>query len=160
WFLTWQTLPAGKYKGAAALTPKRARQNRLPALRPLGLRELQLPAAGRNANAISRGERALQDLLGERILDLLLDGPLERARTIHRIESGLADQVARGVIQDQVHVALDEALAQVQELDVHDGPDLGAAQRMEHDDVVDPVDELRAEALLDYLHDRSLHAGI
>src|SRR5215468_6585009 len=72
----------------------------------IGPGEDELPVARGGADAIARDELALQDLLRERILDLLLDGALERPRPVHRIEAGLADQVARAVLEHQVHVAL------------------------------------------------------
>src|SRR6185312_17191870 len=96
----------------------------------------------------------------ERILDLLLDGPLQRPRAVDRVEPGFAEEVACGVIERQVHVPLLQALAQVDELDVHDGADLAGAERMEHDDVIDAVDELRPEALLHDLHHGALHARV
>src|SRR5439155_7028760 len=124
------------------------------------LRDGQLAVAHTDADAVARGELSLQDLTSQRILDLLLDGPLQRSRTVHRIETGLSAAVAGGVIQRQVHVALDEALAQVEELDVDDGADLLRAEGMEDHDVVDAVDELGPEALLHDLHYRALHLRV
>src|SRR5215469_14713025 len=50
----------------------------------------QLSVARADADAIARDELALQDLLSERILDLLLDGALERSCTIDGVEARLA----------------------------------------------------------------------
>src|SRR4029077_5615900 len=107
-----------------------------------------------------RDELALQDLLGERILDLLLDGALERPRPVHRIEARLAEKIARGIIERHVHVALLQTLAQVHELDVDDRADLLRAERMEHHDVIDAIDELRAETLPDNLHYGAFHLAV
>src|SRR6478736_8759412 len=64
----------------------------------IGPGEHELLVARGDADAIARDELALQDLLGERILDLLLDGALERPRPVHRIEARLAEKIARGII--------------------------------------------------------------
>src|SRR5205823_9062571 len=129
-----------------------------PALFHLGERELAV--ADPDADAVARSELSLEDLLRQRILDLLLDGPLQRSRTVHRIETGLSEAVAGGIIERQVHVALDQALAEVEELDVDDGADLLRAEGMEDHDVVDAVDELGPEALLHDLHHRALHLRV
>jgi hypothetical protein len=70
------------------------------------------PVAGR--------ELAPQDALGQRILDLLLDRALERPRAIDRIESGLAEQVARRFLSAR-SMSRSASRAQVAELDVDDG---------------------------------------
>src|SRR5438105_10940120 len=68
-----------------------------PALFHLGERELAV--ADPDADAVARSELSLQDLLRQRILDLLLDGSLQRSRTVHRIEAGLSEAVAGGIIE-------------------------------------------------------------
>src|SRR5438874_7567557 len=129
-----------------------------PALFHLGERELAV--AHTDADAVARSELSLEDLLRQRILDLLLDGPLQRSGAIHRIEAGLPEAVAGGIVEHQVHVALGQALAEVEELDVDDGADLLRAEGMEDYDVVDAVDELGPEALLHDLHHRALHLRV
>jgi hypothetical protein len=57
-------------------------------------------------------------------------------------------------------IAIEQPAPEVRELDVHDGADLRRAQRMEHADVVDAVDELGPEVLLHHFHDRGLHRGV
>ncbi len=47
----------------------------------------------------------------------------------------------------QGDIALRQALAQPAELDIDDGSNLLAAERMEHHDLVDPIDEFRPEML-------------
>ena len=92
-------------------------------------------------------EIAPQDLLRQRILDLRLDGALQRPRAVHGIEARLADPIARGIVEPQLDVALRQTLAQPAELDVDDRADLLAAERMEHHDLIDSVDELGPEML-------------
>src|SRR6185312_1251277 len=121
------------------------------------LRESELPIAYRHADGIARPELAAQNPLRQRVLHLLLDGTLQRPGAVHRVEPGLAEQVARLVIERELDVPFEQALAQVLELDVDDAADLLHAERAEHDDVVDAVDELRPEVLLHDLHDGRLH---
>src|ERR1700740_309702 len=131
-----------------------------PAATLVDLAEGELAAARADADPVARHEFALQDTRRERVLDLLLDGALQRPRAVHRIEAGLAEQVARAVIERELDVALGQALAQVEQLDVDDGADLLGAEWMKHHDVVDAVDELGAEGLLYDLHHRTLHLGV
>src|SRR5688572_17826628 len=111
----------------------------------LALAEHQRAALGSDLHPAARPELAFQYPLRERIFDLLLDGALQGSRAVHRVEAGFAEQVARSVVQHQIDVALRQAAAQVAELDVHDGTQLLAGERMEYDDVVDTVDEFGAE---------------
>src|ERR1700733_7567215 len=105
-------------------------------------------------------EGAAQDVRRQRILNLLLDGPLQRPGAVNRVETRLAQQVARTVFEHDVQIAFLQTLAQVHQLDVDDLADLLGAQRMEHDNVIDPVDELRSERLLHDFHDRGAHARV
>src|SRR5262249_30985145 len=132
--------------------PARALTSGARRLALIELGEGELAVLDADADAVARHELALQDPLRQRALDLLLDGALQRPRPIHRIEAGFPQEVARRVIERQLHVALGQALAQVEQLDVDDGADLARAERVEHHDVVDAVDELRPETLLHDLH--------
>src|SRR5579872_4756705 len=125
-----------------------------------GLREGKLALAHAHADLIARNELPFQDARRERILDLLLDRALQRPSTVYRIEARLPDEVARLVIELQVHVALHQPLAQVRELNVDDLADLLGSKRVEHHDVVDAIDELRPETLLHDLHDGLAHARV
>src|SRR5262245_50619559 len=113
----------------------------------LALAEYQRAALRGDLQPAAGPELPFQDPLRERVFHLLLDGPLERTRPVHRIEASFAEQVARRVVEHQVDVALRQAPPQVAELDVDDRSQLVAAERMEHDDVVDAVDELGTEVL-------------
>ncbi len=64
------------------------------------------------------------------------------------------------LIELQLDIPLGQPLAQVRQLDVHDGAQLVPAQRMEHHDVVDAVDELRPEVLLHDLQHRCFIFGV
>src|SRR5579864_8740847 len=75
--------------------------------------EGQLPVTHADAHAVSGLELALEDPLRQGILDLLLDGALQRASAVYRVETRLPEQVARRVIECEIHVALREPLAQI-----------------------------------------------
>src|SRR5215469_3555275 len=95
---------AARHRGAAQYVARRASGAGRPAL--IGLRERELAVVHADADAVAGHELALENLLRQRILDLLLNGALERAGAIHRIEARLTQQVARGVIEREVHAAL------------------------------------------------------
>src|SRR5512139_547951 len=67
----------------------------------------------RHLDHVARPEVAPEDPLRQRVLELVLDRALERPRTIHRVEAGLAEQVARRRVEFEADVAVAEALAQV-----------------------------------------------
>ena len=92
-------------------------------------------------------ELAREDRLRQRVFHLLLDGALERPRAVHRVVARLAQAIERRVIERELEIAVEQSRLSCAELDVDDGADLRLAQRMEHADVVDAVDELRPEVL-------------
>src|SRR6185437_6638900 len=120
----------------------------------------ELPVADADPNVVARDERALQNPLRQRVLDLLLDGTLQWPRPIHRIEARFADRIPRGIVEHEVHISFLQPLAQVQELDIHNLANLLPTQRMEYHNVVNAVDEFRPETLLHDLHHRGLHPGV
>src|SRR5882757_7472923 len=146
-------LGRGEYSEPAGQAPSGIPQlQRQRCLVQTFLLEHQSSALELRNHPIARDEIPAQDALRQRILDLRLDGALQRTRPIHRVESRLADPVARVIVEEELNIALRQPLPQAPQLDVHDGTNLFAAQRMEHHDVVHPVDELRAKMLGYYLH--------
>src|SRR3546814_13218309 len=69
-----------------------------------------------------------------------------------RVEADVAQQRERLLRDRDADAALAEPLLQPAHLDLRDFPDLRLVQRMEHDDVVEAVDELRAEVRLHHAH--------
>ena len=92
------------------------------------------------------------------ILDLALDGATQRTGTENRVEAAVGEQVARLVGQLDVHVALGQRLADAADQQVDHLDDFVLGQLVEDDDVVDTVEELRAEVLLQLVVDAVLHA--
>ena len=124
------------------------------------LLEYQRVAFQRRHDPVAGDELAAQDLLRERILDLRLDRALQGTRTVHGVESRLADPIARSIIESQLNIAFGEPLTQTAQLDVDDGADLLPAERMEHHEFIDPVDELGPKVLGDHLHHGFFHLGV
>jgi hypothetical protein len=83
----------------------------------LALAKHQRPALGLDPHRVARTELAGQDLLRQRILQLLLDRALERTRAVDRIEADVAEQQQRGFGDLQPDLAFGQALAQVLRLE-------------------------------------------
>src|SRR6266542_4137939 len=97
-------------------------------------------------------EFAPQQAHGKRLNDLLLDGAFERARPVDGVESFAGDELGGGGCEFQLDFALGQACAEAAELDVEDLLDLLEGERAEYNDLIDPVEELRAEMRLDSGH--------
>ena len=81
----------------------------------------------------------------EAVLDRALDQSLERARPVDRVEAVVRELVLRPGRQLEADAALGETLGELVDLDVHDPPEVLTVEAVEHDHVVDPVQELRTE---------------
>src|SRR5690606_33097819 len=124
------------------------------------LAEDQAVALGRHHDGVAGAELAGEDLLRQRVLQLLLDGALERPGAVDRVEADIAKQGQGAVLDAQADLPLGQALAQVGGLDAGDGLDLLAAQRVEDHDLVETVDELGTEVRLHHAHHRRLHLHV
>src|SRR5712692_489985 len=102
-------------------------------------------------------ELPAHDGLGERILDVFLDRPPQLARSVGRVVSPLDEQVQRRPRGLELDALVRELLVDAVDHQLDDGGDVLPAERMEHDDVVDPVDELRPESPLQLVEDLLLH---
>ena len=81
---------------------------------------------------------------GQRVLDESLDGPLERPRPVGGVGALAHDERLRGRRQLEDDVLLGQAPGQVGEQQVDDRAEVRLGQGVEHDDLVDAVEELRA----------------
>src|SRR6476660_6807409 len=107
--------------------------------------EAQVLARPLHPDGIALVEFALEQLERDRVLELALNDPLERPRAVHRIVA-LCGQQLLGLGSDlQAKSTGREQVLEVPELDVHDVDQVLPAERPEHDDVVHPIEELRAE---------------
>src|SRR5690348_13103551 len=100
------------------------------------------------SDGIPRLKLPFENLLRQRILELLLNRTLERPRAVHRIEADIAEQIQRLVAERQLQLPLRKPFREVVGLDPRDLPDLRLVERAEHDDLVEPVDELGPEMRL------------
>src|SRR4051812_18893424 len=100
-----------------------------------------------DANAVAVGEVALEQSQRERVLDHALQRALQGPGAVRRVPACFGDGVLRLVRQLELDAALGEPSAQARELELDDLAQLFASERPELDDLVDPVEELRAEEL-------------
>src|SRR5471032_2763160 len=96
---------------------------------------------------VSLEEVPFEHLQRERIQHLPLTRPLERPCAVRRVEAFLHEIFLGLVRQLHVNLGLLEPLHQAPELDVDDLLQVLAAERVEEDDLVDPVQELGPEVL-------------
>ena len=109
-----------------------------------------------HADDLAGVPQALQQLLGERVLDERLDGAAQRAGAVDGIGAPLGDEVARGVGELDGHTLGHEAVAQVGDHELHDAAELLGGERLEDHDLVHAVQELGTEVLLELGHDAAL----
>src|SRR5690606_392640 len=113
-------------------------------------------AVGSDADphVIAIGNPACEDLFRQLVRDFLLKQALERACTERRIVTSIGEPVSSLVREMQMEVVgiLGNTLDSC-ELDVHNSANLLLAERPEHDDLVDAVQELRTQALLEQPED-------
>src|SRR5262249_20730992 len=109
--------------------------------------EGDLAARDVGLDLVAAFELALEERLGQRILDEPLDGALERPRPEGRIVAALGDELARRLGEDELDVAGAEELREARDLDVDDLGELLPAERLEDHRLVDAVQELGPEQL-------------
>src|SRR5215216_627984 len=90
---------------------------------------------------------ALEHLERQRVQHAALDRALERAGAVDRVVALLDEQVLGGVGELERDLALAQAAHEAGELDLDDLAQLLLRERVEDDDLVDAVDELRREVL-------------
>src|SRR5688572_8618533 len=117
-------------------------------------------AADVDDDAVAFAELALEHPQRQRIENAALDGALERAGPVHRIVTFGDDELARRFGQLDMDLAILEPLQQAAELNVDDLLHMIEPERVEEDDLVNPVDEFRPEVLAQRLRDLPLHTFV
>ena len=112
---------------------------------------------GVDPDGVARRELALEQSPGQRILDEPLDRPLERARPEGGIRAFLHDQLSGGRGQVDRQVLLGQPAIQPAQEQLDDLFEIGLRQRVEDDDLVDPVQELGPELGPERIGDLALH---
>src|SRR3984957_7539563 len=119
-----------------------------------------MPSLRIDGYAIARLEFSFEDFPRQRILKLLLDCPFQRTRAVNRIKTDIAEQIERLLRQGERKLTFRQTLGQIFRLNSRDLADLRLLQRAEHDDLVEPIDELRPEMRLHDAHPRRLHLRV
>src|ERR1700675_2007353 len=132
-------------------------RQREPRLGDLNLAKSESPRLDVLLDSRAVPELPAHDRLGERILDVLLDRPPQLARPVGRVVSPLDEQVQRRPGGLELDALVRQLLVDAADHELHDRGDMLPGKGMEHDDVVDPVDELRPEHALQLVQDLLLH---
>src|SRR5882672_12069231 len=119
--------------------------------RSLAEREVELVANPCDTHDTALGEASEQQFLGERLLDVLLDDAAERPRAEQRIVAALGEPFARLGTELDGDVAVGELLLELEDELVDDAPNGFRRQRLERDDGIEPIAELRREHAVDRL---------
>ena len=88
---------------------------------------------------------------------MFLDGPAHGARPVGGVVAVIPQQVARGLVQLEVEVALGQPLLDLGQFEIENLGEFLLAQGAEHDDVVEAVEEFRPENFLGFLGEVFLH---
>src|SRR5262245_48454731 len=104
--------------------------------------ESELVAIDVDADRVTRMKASAQQLVCQRIFDAALDRALQRPRTIHRVITLLGQSLERLLAQLEAEVLLLQPRTQRSQLNFRNSRHVLAAERMKHDDVVDPIQKL------------------
>ena len=105
----------------------------------------QAIGSGRDARRFAVLEPSRQNQLRKRILHGSLDDSLQRACAISGIVTAIREPDSRLVVDIERDLAIIQQLLQPLELNFDNRAHLVTPQAMEEEDIVDPVQELRAE---------------
>ena len=111
-------------------------------------------------DALAGLEIAVEELHGERVKQIFLDGALEGTRSELGVVAFLGDEFGSGWVDFEEEALFCEALADFAELDVDDFGELSFVEAVEDDDVVDAVEEFGAEMGLELGADEFLNADL
>src|SRR6266487_240619 len=123
----------------------------------LGVLDVGRVALAVDEDDLAGAQLVEQDPLGQRVLDLALDGPAQRPGAQHRVVALLGQELLGVVGQLQAHVLVAKLGLDPADHQGHDLQDLRLGQLVEHDRVIDAVEELRPEVLLELVVDLVLH---
>src|SRR5581483_11000303 len=146
-----RTLAARASRSAASMPARSAGEGvplRTDRLRHPGLpREPQAVPVALHPDDVPVPVLALEHLERDGVLQQALDHPLERPRPVHRVVALLGEELLGlgGHVQGQV--PLRQQPLEVAQLEIHDPEQVLAAERVEHDDFVHPVQELGPEVV-------------
>src|SRR5439155_22626594 len=121
-----------------------------------GRLELQLIPLAPDADARAARELTAEDELRERVFQQALDGALERSGAERRVEAALDEEFDRLRNDLEVDLLRVQTLLELAGEDIHDLAHVLARQGVEHDHVVDAVQELGIEGPLELVMDRGL----
>ena len=116
---------------------------------------IALPVLHVNRDRLIIRDLAREDEARERIANLLLHEPLERTRTVGRIEAALGKPILGGFAHVERDAAVLETRRERSDLETNDMAQLLATERVEQHDVVKTVEKLGLERRTHGVHDRA-----
>src|SRR5678816_881229 len=131
----------------AARSPKGLRLGR--ACQDTEVQSLRTVGSHVHLDLVASREVAHQNLLGQRVLDELLNGSLERTGTVLLVVAVLDQEVRPRIGELERQLFLGQPLPHVFEQHAHDARDVLPGERMEDDRVVQSVEELGVEDVLE-----------
>ena len=99
---------------------------------------------------------ACEDLLCQLVHQFPLHQALDRPGAISRIVTALDHPVFELLAELDSDTFLGKLVLKLAHLDMEDVPDVVPGQRIKHDDLVNPVEELRPDSHLQNVHDLAL----
>ena len=89
-----------------------------------GVLEFQVILFNSDIYGVARLELALQDILRERVLHLLLDCSFQGPCSIHGVKTGIREFVACSIGKVDLHIPVRKPFVQVAKLNIDDQPDV------------------------------------
>src|SRR5690606_2415379 len=114
--------------------------------------DLQLAIALVDLHDATVRHLAGEDLLRQWVVQVALDGALQRPRAVDRVVAHAAEPAARGVGQVEHDLAVLEQLLHPPDLDIDNRRHVLLAQTMEQDHLVEPIEELGPEVCTHHFH--------
>src|SRR5262249_2415994 len=123
-------------------------------------REYQLVTLTGDMHVAPVFQLAAKHVLGEGVFDQFLNASFQGTRSKCDVDPLRDEQIDPRIVERDVDAVRLEPLGDLAQKNAGDLGHLRTVERMEHDRLVDPVQELRIEGLLELVEDRPLHAAI
>src|SRR5437879_3260161 len=100
----------------------------------------------------------LNQRLGERVFNILLQSPAQRTRTVAAVRARfLEDPLASLRREDNLHLPVDQGIVHLAHKQVDDAEQVFVAERVEDYNLIQPVEEFRVERPLYFVHHHFFH---
>ena len=111
----------------------------------------------RHLHDVARFHGALEQLLGERILEVTLDGAPHRTRAISRIVSLVDHEFVRRLVEHNLDLLQLQAALHLVHFQIDDLHQIRLLERVEDNDLIEPIQKLRLKDALRLLENLVPH---